>query len=60
MVSLPRKNESVAEQVSSIKEKNDDRQGKVSAVHARVQTFLPPPSFVSVTILFRRRRFASH
>nr|WP_152038231.1 LysR family transcriptional regulator [Paraburkholderia hospita] len=36
-LSLPPKNESLAEQVNSSKEKNDDKQGKASAVHARVQ-----------------------
>jgi hypothetical protein len=36
-LSLPPKNESLAEQVNSSKEKNDDKQGKAGAVHARVQ-----------------------
>lgn len=36
-VSLPPKNESLAEQVNSRKEKNNDRQGKTGTVHARIQ-----------------------
>ena len=35
-VSLPPKNEFLAAQVNSSKEKNDDKQGKASPVHARV------------------------
>ncbi|WP_222105732.1 hypothetical protein, partial [Paraburkholderia sp. BCC1885] len=37
VLSLPPKNESLAEQVNSSKEKNDDKQGKAGTVHARVQ-----------------------
>ena len=37
-MSLPPKNESLAGQVSSSKEKNVDKQGQAGTVHARVQT----------------------